>query len=53
MKRFLLWLSRSIDAVIFLAGAGLVSAGAAEIFPPAGYIVGGAALIALALLLKE
>lgn len=53
MKRFLAWLGRSVDAVIFLAGAVLVSVGTAEIFPPAGYIVGGAALIALALLLKE
>lgn len=53
MKRFINWLGRSIDAVIFLAGAGLVSVGAAEIYPPAGYIVSGAALIAFALLLKE
>lgn len=53
MKRFLNWLSSSIDALIFCAGAGLVSLGAAEIYPPAGYIVGGASLIALALLLRE
>jgi len=51
MKKVVTFLRRILDDACFLIGAGLVSWGAWEIYPPAGLIAAGGGLIAFALLI--